>query len=125
LNVQGHYNINFPTPSMVEEAICKLATLGLDIQITEMDISMYGYENRCKDMQTPTNNMLERQAECYDEMFNVFRKHSDVISGVTMWGVADDYTWLDDFPVEGRKDWPLLYDEKLCKKPAYNRIIHY
>ena len=32
------------------------------------------------------------------------------LTGVTFWGIADDHTWLDYFPVKGRKDWPLLFD---------------
>ena len=40
-----------------------------------------------------------------------------------MWGKADDDTWLDDFPVKGRKDAPLLFDRNLQAKPAYWAIV--
>ena len=40
-----------------------------------------------------------------------------------MWGNSDDNTWLDDFPVKGRKDAPLLFDRNLQAKPAYWAIV--
>lgn len=122
IGLQGHYNINFPASEAIDNALKKLSELELDIQITEMDVSMYGYENRSTDIVCPSNNMIERQKIFYDRTFEVYRKYKNVISGVTLWGVADDYTWLDEFPVYGRKDWPLLFDEKLQKKPAYEAV---
>lgn len=122
IGLQGHYNINFPSSDAIDSALNKLSELELDIQITEMDVSMYGYENRRKDITSPSDDMLERQKIFYDRTFEVYRKYKDIISGVTLWGVADDYTWLDEFPVQGRKDWPLLYDVSLHKKPAYDAI---
>ena len=38
-------------------------------------------------------------------------------------GGADDYTWLENYPVEGRKDWPLLFDEQLKPKSIIDRIM--
>lgn len=123
IGLQGHYNINFPSVESIKEGIEKLALLGLKIQITEMDISLFGYEDRRDDLMEPSAEMLEKQAEAYGKIFELFRNYKDVITGVTIWGVADDYTWLDDFPVKGRKDWPLLFDCNLRPKSAYERVI--
>lgn len=123
VGIQGHYNINFPSAEAVEAGIVAIASLGLKIHITEMDVSMYGYEDRRIDLSKPTDEMLKRQAEAYEKYFRVFEKYKDVIEGVTLWGVADNYTWLDSFPVKGRKDWPLLFDEKFQKKKAYHYVI--
>lgn len=49
--------------------------------------------------------------------------HWNVIDSVTFWGVADNYTWLDDFPVRGRKNWPFLFDEQMEPKEAFRRVI--
>lgn len=122
IGLQGHYNINFPSVEAIKKGIDRLASLGLKIQITEMDISMFGYEDRRKDLTMPSEEMLKRQSEAYAGIFELFRSYSDVITGVTLWGVADDYTWLDSFPVDGRKDWPLLFDERKRKKDAYYSV---
>lgn len=124
IGLQGHYNINFPTPEMIEEAILKLIKLDLRIQITEFDISMYGYEDRRTDLTKPTVEMLDRQAKKYEDIFRIFHKYKDYIDSVTFWGVSDEYTWLDEFPVNGRKDWPLLYDEELKEKKAYYKVVN-
>ena len=44
------------------------------------------------------------------------------ISAVTFWGMADDDTWLDSFPVI-RTDYPLPFDMQLQAKPAYWGIV--
>ncbi len=41
---------------------------------------------------------------------------------MTLWGLADDDTWLDTFPVT-RKDAPLLFDTRLQAKPAYWGVV--
>lgn len=123
VGLQGHYNINYPSIDAIRKGIERIAELGIQIQFTEMDISVYGYEDRRKDLLMPTSEMMERQAESYGRLFELLREYKDVITGVTLWGVADDYSWLHDFPVEGRKDWPLLFDESLCEKDAYNSVI--
>jgi endo-1,4-beta-xylanase len=38
---------------------------------------------------------------------------------VTFWNLSDKSTWLDNFPVRGRKDFPLLFDEKYQPKKAF------
>ena len=90
-----------------------------------MDMSMFAWEDRRTDLKQPTEDMLKRQAEKYSRIFEILREYTDVISGVTFWGVADDYTWLHDFPVEGRTNWPLLFDADLKPKPAFDAITSF
>ena len=123
VGLQGHYNINYPSIDSIRRGIERFAELGIQIQFTEMDISVYGYEDRRVDLIVPTSEMMQRQAETYGKIFELLREYKDVITGVTIWGVADDYSWLHNFPVEGRKDWPLLFDEALREKQAYYSIV--
>jgi GH35 family endo-1,4-beta-xylanase len=48
---------------------------------------------------------------------DLFVKHSDVITRVTAWGVHDGDSWKNDWPVEGRTDYPLLFDRNHQMKP--------
>jgi endo-1,4-beta-xylanase len=52
----------------------------------------------------------------------VFRHERRKLSGVTFWGMADDDTWLDGFPV-ARTDYPLPFNMGLQAKPAYWGIV--
>lgn len=123
IGFQGHWNIHFPNAQTLERGIQRFADLGLDVQITELDVSMYRHEDRSTRLQEPTEEMLQLQAERYREIFEVLLRNSDAVSNVTFWGVADDRTWLDNFPVSNRKNWPLLFDVDHQPKPAYYAVM--
>ncbi|PZD94480.1 1,4-beta-xylanase [Paenibacillus sambharensis] len=122
MGMQGHWNLNGPGLDEIRAAIEGYASLGLQVQITELDISVFDFEDRRTDLVRPTAEMEEKQAERYDAVFRMLREYRDVITAVTFWGAADDYTWLDDFPVRGRKNWPFVFDEKHEPKPSFQRI---
>lgn len=123
IGVQGHYGIYYPSASMVREMLLKFARMDMLIQFTELDVSMFRYEDERKDLTAPTQEMIDLQKKYYSDLFRIFREFKDNISGITFWGVADDYTWLDDYPVNGRKNWPLLFDEHLKPKAVLNELL--
>jgi endo-1,4-beta-xylanase len=49
----------------------------------------------------------------------MFLRHADVIGRVTFWGVHDGRSWLNNFPIRGRTDYPLLFDRGGKPKPAF------
>ncbi|HLU23762.1 MAG TPA: endo-1,4-beta-xylanase, partial [Bacillaceae bacterium] len=104
------------------QAIERYASLGLQIHVTEMDVSVFNFDDKRTDLKAPTAEMMEKQAERYDQFFRIFREYKDVISCVTFWGAADDYTWLDGFPVRGRKNWPFVFDENHQPKESFYKI---
>lgn len=124
MGIQGHWNIRDFKLDDIKAAIDKYASLGLEIHVTELDVSVYGRDELDKILATPTEEMLERQAEFYGDIFAIFREYKDVVKSVTFWGVADDYSWLDYFRVR-RKNWPLLFDENHQPKEAYWRVIDF
>jgi endo-1,4-beta-xylanase len=67
-------------------------------------------------------SVLAEQGWLYKKYFDVFRRLRGRLSAVTLWGMADDDTWLDSFPVD-RTDYPLPFDMQLQAKPAYWGII--
>ena len=58
-----------------------------------------------------------------EAFFNLFIKHSDVITRVTAWGVTDGDSWKNDFPVRGRRDYPLLFDRNYQPKSFVTELI--
>jgi endo-1,4-beta-xylanase len=115
------------TVENMEKAIEMYASLGLDVQITEMDLSLYlrGVTYTTDTFYTPENvttEVLNQQAMRYREFFEMYRKHADVISSVSFWGVADDNTWLSEFS-SGRQDFPLLFDLQHEPKPSFWSIL--
>jgi endo-1,4-beta-xylanase len=59
----------------------------------------------------------------YAELFKVLRKYPDLVTRVTLWGVHDGNSWLNDWPVRGRTNHPLLFDRQLQPKPAFQAVI--
>lgn len=117
---QLHLNIEQPPASEVEATISTFATLHVDQQITELDVSVYPDFVSTYD-EVPAE-MLAEQGYRYKELFDVFRRHKSQISSVTVWGLADDDTWLSTFPIT-RLNAPLLFDDELQAKPAYWGVV--
>jgi endo-1,4-beta-xylanase len=65
----------------------------------------------------------ERAAQRWGSIFEVFVKHSDKISSVTLWGISDRYSWLNNWPVNGRTNYALLFDRNLQPKAAWHSVI--
>ncbi|ACT02884.1 endo-1,4-beta-xylanase [Paenibacillus sp. JDR-2] len=123
IGLQAHWNLFDPSLDLIREAIERYASLGLKLQITEMDVSMFAFDDRRTDLAAPTADMMRLQEERYKQFFGLFREYKDVLTSVTFWGAADDYTWLDHFPVRGRKNWPLLFDTEQRPKKVVKEII--
>lgn len=125
VGLQAHWNIYGPTIDAIKTALDQYATLGIQIQITELDISMFKPDDLRTDITEPSAKMQEQQAIRYEEVFAVFREYAEVITNVTFWGAADDLTWLHDWPAQGRTNWPLLFDHAQQPKAAFERIINF
>ncbi len=121
--MQGHWNIFGPTIDQVHESLEAYAKLGLRLQITELDISLYASDNKTTQLSAPLPELLRLQEKYYAQIFALFREYREVIDSVTFWGVADDSTWLDAYPVKNRKNWPLLFDESHSPKSAFFSIL--
>jgi endo-1,4-beta-xylanase len=131
VGLQGHWSIYEPTEQVLTETIEKFKGLGLKVQVTELDISVYPKEHGRRDRKPEDANdqftaeQEKKQTEMYEMIFRVFRKYKDVVSAVTFWNISDRHSWLDNFPVPGRKDYPLLFDKDLKPKKAYWEVIKF
>jgi len=131
VGLQGHWAVNEPSEQQLDSTINRFAELGLKIQITELDISVYPKEHNARERKTDDNDTVftaekeNRQIEMYKMCFRIFRKYKNVISGVTFWNISDRHSWLDNFPVRGRKDYPLLFDKDLKPKKAYWEVVRF
>ena len=56
------------------------------------------------------------------KLFELFMLNSDHIERVTFWGILDQYSWINDWPVKGRTASPLLFDRDYKAKPAYTAL---
>ncbi len=129
IGLQAHWSVTNPSQEELEKSIKLFSSLGLQVQITELDISVYGGNqggqmiNGRRDTSSAfTPEMEQKQLEQYKMAFDVFMKYKKQITGVTFWNVSDRHSWLDG---RGRKNYPLLFDKNLQPKKAYWEVVNF
>ena len=123
-----HNHIDNPSPYSMYWAIDRIHRLfpGLHEQVTELDESVYSASDNTSNYGagggSVPESIIAEQGWLYKDYFDVFRRLKGKLDAVTFWGMADDDTWLDSFPID-RLDEPLPFDQLLQAKPAYWGIV--
>ena len=111
IGIQAHYAFGLPDFAKLRATIEAFGALGLEVELTELDIALFlmppGLDREGK---------LRVQGAFYEEIARICVE-LPACTGITTWGVADRYTWLDAFT--GRDADPLLFDDDFAEKPAY------
>ena len=142
IGMQAHWGLDSPSLEDIENSIIAYAELGLKVSFTELDVtalpnpwdldgaaveqSYAQFEGDPKMNPFPvklTDSAQTQLAERYETIFKLFLKHKDKISRVTFWGVTDKQSWLNDWPINGRTNHPLLFDRNYQPKKAYNSVM--
>ena len=139
VGLQGHNNLTFPTLAQQENAINEFAKLGIKVNVTELDVSVLsdpeGFNGAEVTMDFAMQEKLnpykkglpddvrQKLATRYADLFGVFIKHRKDISRITFWNVTDGDSWLNNFPVKGRTNYPLLFDREGKPKSAFDAVI--
>jgi endo-1,4-beta-xylanase len=119
---QMHNNIDFPSGQAIIDTINMFHDLGVENEVTELDVSIYSGSNpnAIDDYALIPQDIFVRQGYRYRIFFDAFRQLQGKIGSVTFWGQADDHTWLTSAT---RVNGPLLFDTSLKKKFAYWGVI--
>lgn len=131
IGMQGHWTLEDVNRENLTASIDLFDSLGLEVQITELDISIYPFyhdtprDSLPKEVREFTEEIELEQAKKYAEIFELLREKSDVVTSVTFWGVADNKTWLSNHFVRGRTDHPLLFDTEYQPKRAFEEIMDF
>jgi endo-1,4-beta-xylanase len=120
VGIQGHWHLDTNLAD-VEKAILNYKSLGLKVSISELDVTATGtntgaFPTRWDRSVTVSDEAFEKQAEVYAKLFEIFKRHSDTISRVTFWGISDRRSWRS-------RQRPLVFDDQLQPKPAYQAIL--
>lgn len=122
---QAHLNVS-TSFEVMDQSLTEIATLGLPIHITELDVNsaVRGQRGTGADIAAnaaategglvdDTNRKL---AEAYEGIFKAFVKHRASVEMVTFWGANDAVSWRRD----GN---PLLFDGNNQPKPAFDAVM--
>lgn len=129
VGIQSHYTPNEVTKEYLQETLDMFASIGLKVQITELDVSVYNYRDKNnldanKNDSAYTQERQQRQEEMFKMLFEVYRKNKSIISGVTFWGTSD---MRKNFRTNriGKMDYPFLFDENMKPKKAFYTITSF
>jgi endo-1,4-beta-xylanase len=139
VGMQGHIGMGHPDIAEFEKSLLAYAATGVNVMITELDLTV---------LPSPKGNVgadvtatFEYQQEMnpyadglpadvdtawterFNDFFKLFLKHQDKISRVTLGGVADGDSWRNNWPIDGRTDYALLFDRNHQPKPIVDLII--
>jgi endo-1,4-beta-xylanase len=137
---QAHWGIEEPPLSAIDATIGELAAgTGVKVMLTELDVDvlprdpdMWGADlSKQATIKAATNiypdglpdEQQRRLARRYADIFATVVKHAAVMSRVTFWGVTDAESWLHNFPIRGRVNYPLLWDRQGKPKPAFDAVV--
>ena len=145
VGIQAHWGLNYPKTDYVEHAIDTLASLGVKVMITELDVDVLPLT---KEGQIIGQSLTEPQFQLeefevfldpykdglppevekqlndrYEELFRIFYKHRDQIDRVTFWGLTDDRSWKNNYPVPRRTNYPQLFNRDYSAKDGLYAVL--
>lgn len=139
VGMQGHVGMDYPKISEFEKSMLAFAEAGVKVMITELDLTVLpspkpnigaevsaSFEYK-KEMNPYPDGLPEEVSKAWtkrmNDFFCLFLKHQDIVTRVTLWGVADQDSWKNGWPMPGRTDYPLLFDRNHQPKPVVDLII--
>ena len=118
IGLQSHLCTQNPGLGGIERAITTFSEMGLQVQITELDISVY--TDRSPSLPY-TSKMAADHADWYAQIFKLLYQNRNAISGVTLWGISDPNSWLNQ--EVSLPDAPLLFDADYNPKSAFYKVL--
>ena len=129
---QGHYSLTGPSLQEVEATIITLIGTGVHVNITELDISVLPDKGAAATADVSNNAAYNKEldpyksglppeieqklADKYTSLFELFVKYEKNIDRITFWGLSDRDTWLNNWPIRGRTNYPLPFNRDLSSK---------
>jgi len=139
VGIQGHWRATNIPLKEIENSILEYAALGIKVMFTELDLGVLPnpWDSDAADVNLKAeysekmnlytkglpDSMQVKFTKGYEDLFKLFLKHKDKISRITFWGVNDGQSWLNNWPIRGRTNYPLLFDREFKPKPAFYKVI--
>ncbi|MCI1683187.1 MAG: endo-1,4-beta-xylanase [Bacteroides sp.] len=137
IGMQAHIGLDYPDIKDFEKSIQAFATTGAKVMITEWDMSALPTTNKGANIsdtvayqkllnpypETLPDSISRKWNKRMGDFFHLFVKHADVITRVTVWGLSDGDSWKNNWPVKGRRDYPLFFDREYRPKPFIRELL--
>jgi len=108
IGMQSHLQLSYPTVSVYEDTIRAYAALGLEVQITELDVSVKDNSNAAQlELAERYRQLMETVIACKKDGCN--------ITAVVFWGITDSTSWIGGYP--------LLFDDDYQAKASFYAVL--
>ena len=108
MGMQSHISMSTPTIEQYKKAMQTYSDLGLEIQVTELDVSQKS--NAAADQL----ELAQRYQDCF-KMYKEMKASGVNLSAVVIWGITDSTSWIGGYP--------LLFDKDYQAKPSYYAVV--
>jgi endo-1,4-beta-xylanase len=128
IGMQGHYSLAVPDVEQIRASIHAIHDAGFKVMVTELDVEVLPrpqdrpgadidvrFDEDKKYNPYPEGlpaEVRQQLADRYVDIFRVFYEERDKIHRVTFWGVTDANSWLNNWPIRRRTNYPLLFDRE-------------
>ncbi len=102
IGMQSHLDISYPSAEVYKTALEKFLSTGLEVSITELDIT--------------TNGDYGAQADLFKAIFEMAVENRANIPSFTVWGTHDSISWRSSQN-------PLLFGSGYTEKEAYKAVM--
>ena len=139
VGMQSHVGLDYPDLVDYEATIDSLSACGVKVMVSELDLNVlpspqfmgaaieqnYEYEQQWNPyidgVPTAVQEQIDRR---WMELFSIYHRHRHQISRINLWGISDQNSWLNDWPIRGRTNYPLLFDREYREKAVIRRICN-
>lgn len=116
---QSHISLNSPDISTIQTHLQKVVDIRpkIKVKITELDVRMNNEGGI--PLTYLTSERADEQKQYYYDIVKTYLETvpEDQRGGITIWGVIDEDSWLQNWP-EPTTEWPLLFFNDFTAKPA-------
>ncbi len=139
VGMQSHLGLNYPDLAEYERSLEAFAQCGVKVNISELDMNVlpnpeghsgaaveqnFEYRQRYDPYHDSLpNEVAKRIDERWLRMFAIYHRHRKDIARITFWGLSDQQSWLNNWPVHGRSNYPLLFDRQYKAKAVVQKIM--
>lgn len=124
VGMQSHVGLDYPDFDEYEKSLLAFAGTGCKVMVTEWDMTALPTITQSANVADTVSwserlnpypnglpeDVAARWNDRMEKMMRLLLRHSDVVSRFNAWGVCDGDSWKNNWPVAGRRDYPLLFD---------------
>ena len=138
VGMQSHCSLTYPKIENYRKSIESYIATGVNVMITELEVSVlpdlttgaavetnFEYKDNLNPYKDGLpEDIAEQLSQRYKDLFQVYNDYSDHITRVTFWGISDQNSWKNNWPIRGRTDYPLAFDSDYQPKNLVAELIN-